>query len=164
VFTGSSRANKLWPTEYFVSVTEYIVNTYNLTPVVCGSKDDLEYVEKFIAAYGKKVINKCGQTSLTEFANILKQAKLLLSVDTGSVHIAAAMDCPVYGIFNGIHLGRFAPYPKNVSANVHAIFPDEVDKDLAKGNYGRYQFSSPFPYSAVSAEKVIATIAATFTM
>lgn len=164
VFTGSSRANKLWPTEYFAKVTEYLVSTYKMTPVACGSMDDLEYVEKFITAYGGEVINKCGQTSLSEFANILKHAKLLLSVDTGSVHIAAAMGCPVYAIFSGIHLGRFAPYPKNVSSSVYAIYPNEVDEDITAGNYRKYQFSSPFPYSSVTAEKVIASIKATFTM
>jgi len=158
VFTGSSRIEKIWPTENFISVTTYVAGNYPLIPVTCGSKSDEKFVGNFLKNYNGEVINMCGKTSLVQFANILKHANFLISIDTGAVHIAATVGCPVFGIFNGTRYGRFAPYPSYIASNFYSLFPDEVDVDIKNGNISKYTLMSPIPYSAVSAQKVIAAI------
>ena len=162
VFTGSGRKEKIWPVENFVQSANHIVKKLNLIPVVCGSKDDMPTVLNFENMYKGEMVNMCGKTSLPQFANILKHAALLLSVDTGAVHIAAAVNCIVFGIFNGTRFGRFAPYPKEISSNFYSVFPDKVEEDIKNGNIAAYEGVCEIPYSDVTAEKVIKKIDAVF--
>jgi ADP-heptose:LPS heptosyltransferase len=76
------------------------------------------------------------------------------------VHLAAAVNCPVFGVFNGTYYKRFAPYPKAISAHFFAIYPDEVDADLnnEKIPQNKFEFASDMPYSRVNAQKVIEVI------
>jgi len=90
----------------------------------------------------------------------LAQASLLLSVDTGSVHLAAAVGCPVIGIFNGSQYKRFAPYPSSMAPHFYTCYPDTIEKELADEHLVRtkYEFVINEPYANVSPEKVIKTI------
>ena len=158
VFTGASRPEKTWPADFFAEVANYVVKKYGLVPVLGGSPSDVPYVEAFLKVYKGESINLCGKTSLAEFAIVLNKARFLLSSDTGAVHIAAAVGCTVFGVFNGTRYGRFAPYPVSVAPHYHAVFPDEVENDVNNGNRHLYQGISPIPYTAIPAEKMIKTI------
>ena len=65
---------------------------------------------------------------------LLKAATFTLSVDTGSVHLAAAVGCPVIGLYSGKHYGRFAPYPKDVFDKFWVIYPDHVEQYIKEQN------------------------------
>jgi hypothetical protein len=92
--------------------------------------------------------------------SLLKDAQCLLTVDTGSVHLAAAVGCTVFGVFNGSQYGRFAPYPKEVADNVYAIYPDEVEQELKDPELvkQKYEFVVSVPYDSVKPEKMILAI------
>jgi ADP-heptose:LPS heptosyltransferase len=55
-----------------------------------------------------------GKTSLPEFVEVIRQARLLISNETSAVHIAAAVKTPSVCILGGGHFGRFLPYPEKV--------------------------------------------------
>lgn len=155
VFTGSSRADKLWPTEYFVEATKYVVQKFGWVPVLGGSPSDAPYIDNFLAVYQGEAINLCGKTSLIQFASVLQHARLLISIDTGAVHIASSVGTTVFAAFNGSRYGRFAPYPKEINPNFYAVYPDIVDEDVATGNASRHFGASSLPYSAVDVAKII---------
>ena len=94
----------------------------------------------------------------------MRNAKLLLSVDTGSVHLAAAVGCPVAGIFNGSQYKRFAPYPKDIAPAFYAVYPDAVERELSDPELVRtkYEFVVDVPYSDVTAAKVIQVVQTKF--
>ncbi|MFX5734413.1 glycosyltransferase family 9 protein, partial [Acinetobacter baumannii] len=85
------------------------------TAVVCGAANDEPYTTAFCDQYCHPFINLSGKTSLPQLLSVLRGARCLLSVDTGSVHLAAAVGCTVFGIFNGSQYKRFAPYPPAVA-------------------------------------------------
>jgi ADP-heptose:LPS heptosyltransferase len=100
------------------------------------------------------------KTSLTEFLEILAHAKCIISVDTGSVHMAAAVHCPVYAIFNGSQYGRFAPYPKELNKKFYSVYPDIVEKEIMEAPILplKYVYHSGVSYNAVPAKKLITLI------
>ena len=130
VFPGSRSASRIWPASHFIEVSNYLYCHTGLTAVVCGAKNDQEYVSGFTGIYKNPFIDLSGKTSLTELLLVLKNAECLLSVDTGSVHMASSVQCPVFGIFNGSQYGRFAPYPKVLAPYFYAVYPDNVDNDI----------------------------------
>jgi ADP-heptose:LPS heptosyltransferase len=157
VFPGSRSKARIWPTEHFIQVSNYLFENYGWTAVVCGTKGDTAYTDAFIKQYKKPVLDLTGKTSLIEMLTVFTQAECLLSVDTGSVHLAAAVGCTVFGIFNGSQYKRFAPYPKEMAANFYAVYPDDVEEELKDESLvkQKYEFVVRVPYASVKAEKVI---------
>lgn len=160
VFPGARGPEKIWPTANFIEVANYIYKITGGTAVVCGAHGDAFYTSAFIAEYKNPYIDLSAKTSLAEMLTILHKAHCLLSVDTGSVHLAAAVGCAVFGIFNGSHYKRFAPYPKEIAENFIAIYPDEIEHDLGNEEIveNKYEYLSNLPYANVSPTKVIQQI------
>lgn len=160
VFPGSRSSARIWSTDNFIRVAHFLWEQYGFTAVVCGSAGDKKYSDAFVERYDGECIDLTGKTNLLEMLGVLKNAQCLISVDTGAIHMAAAVGCRVYGIFNGSQYGRFAPYPQSVAANVFSIYPDEIEKELQQIDLVRkkYTFTVPVSYDTVSAEKLIKQI------
>ncbi len=160
VFPGSRSATRIWPAENFARVAQYLFEQYGWTAIVAGTKTDALYIDAFCNQYPNPVSNLAGKTSLPEMLSLLKNAQCLVSVDTGSVHLAAAVGCTVFGIFNGSQYKRFAPYPKEIAGNIYPIYPDDVELELQNNNLvkQKYEFVVRVPYASVKAEKVILAI------
>ncbi|MBS1563051.1 MAG: glycosyltransferase family 9 protein [Bacteroidetes bacterium] len=139
VFPGSGIPAKKWPPAAFAAVARHVKKTYGLEPVVCGGPGDREAADGFVAAYGDPIIDLTGKTSLLQFMAVLRGSRFLVSVDTGSVHLAAAVGCPVFALFSGLHYGRFAPYPAEIAPHFFPVYPDYIDKIRATpGSYDFY--------------------------
>jgi ADP-heptose:LPS heptosyltransferase len=131
VFPGSRDEIRRWPINSFCKVAGHIVDRYGLTPVVCGSKGEKDYCDQFMQAFDKPVIDLVAKTNLPQFLTVLKQAVCIISVDTGAVHLAAAVQCPVFGIFSGRYYGRFGPYPAAIAPHFYALYPDQFEQQWA---------------------------------
>jgi ADP-heptose:LPS heptosyltransferase len=160
VFPGSRNPSRIWPAENYVQVSNYLFIRYGYTAVLCGTKSDTMYTNAFAIRYTNPLLDLTGQTSLPDMLSVFKNAECLLSVDTGSVHLAAAVNCPVFGIFNGSQYGRFAPYPESMATGFHAIYPDDVEEELKDSSVvlKKYEFVVAIPYASVQPEKVISAI------
>jgi ADP-heptose:LPS heptosyltransferase len=155
VFPGSRSSARIWDTENFIEVSNYLYQKYKLTAIVCGGQGDIIYAERFIQAYSNPVINIIAKTSLPELLSIIKNAACLLSVDTGSIHLAAAVDCLALGIFNGSQYGRFSPYPKEINSKIISFYPKQVLEDINKNALSKYELISSISYNDVSPNEVI---------
>lgn len=160
VFPGSRNPARIWPAASFITVANHLHTRFGWTAVVCGGPGDKTFSEAFLQGYDHPYVDLTAKTSLPELMSVLKDAACLLSVDTGSVHLAAATGCTVFGIFNGSQYGRFAPYPKEIAENFYAVYPDEVAKEISdpKRVQEHYEYVVDIPYRNVSPEKLIQQI------
>lgn len=78
--------------------------------VALGGKEDELIGELLSQSIGEKGINACGKYSLNQSASILKQAKLVITHDTGLMHIAAAFKKHIISIW-GATVPEFGMYP-----------------------------------------------------
>jgi ADP-heptose:LPS heptosyltransferase len=83
-----------WLPDRFAEVGKHLHRHYALTPVLTGSADALPMSEQCARHLGLSAVNLVGQTSILDMAEILRHAALLVSVDTGVVHLAAAVGTP----------------------------------------------------------------------
>ncbi len=151
IFPGSGNPARKWSSVHFAEVAAFLTAKTGGTAVVCGAPGDAADAGAFTRAYTGKVIDLCGRTSLPEFMAILRAAKCLVSIDTGAVHMAAAVQCPVFGIFNGSQYGRFAPYPAAVFPYFFAIYPTVVMEDIQNGIPGnKYDLVVDIDYNFVA--------------
>lgn len=158
VFPGSNKPDRIWQSSNFKLVAEHIHKNYGFHIVICGAESDLKYAESLTQVLKIPFTDLCGKTNLKEFLEVLAYAKGILSIDTGSVHLAATVQCPVFGIFNGSQYGRFAPYPPEIFKNFFSIYSDAVEMDISNSNFEKYRYLSPVNYDEVSAKKVIDSI------
>ncbi len=94
---GAKRQQNRWPIEYFKEVADYLLQKeFNI--LLFGGADDLEIAEQI---NGGSVFNYCGKLTPLETAEMMKNCKLVISNDTGPMHLAYAVGTPIIAIFSG---------------------------------------------------------------
>jgi len=95
---------KRWPVESFIAAGVAIQQAARCRWVVFGGPSDREIAQAVSTGLGRQlagqpVINLAGQTTLRELAGALKSCRLLLTNDSGPMHLAAAVGTPVVVLF-----------------------------------------------------------------
>jgi heptosyltransferase-2 len=88
---------KRWPVERFISAAKEIQQKTNCIWLLFGGKSDAALANQIESAIGNRqsAINLAGKTSLRELMSLLKLCRVLLTNDTGPMHVAAALGTPV---------------------------------------------------------------------
>ena len=89
---------KRWPAERFITVAQEIQGRTNCRWLVLGGKGDVELAGS-IASKLSGSVNLAGRTSLRELCAVLKLSRVLLTNDTGPMHVGAALGTPVVALF-----------------------------------------------------------------
>ena len=83
-----------WPLEYFLRLADWLRRVLNLQPVFVGAD-----ANDSVPGHAADSLSVVGKTDLGELGWLLKQARLLVSRNTGTSHLAAAVGCPVVDLF-----------------------------------------------------------------
>lgn len=97
---GKLPAN-LWPAERWAELADKLIEKYNARIIIDGVGDEQEIVKDIVSKIKnkKKVINAAEKLSIEHMASLFKLGELLLSIDTGTVHVAAQVGIPMGIIF-----------------------------------------------------------------
>lgn len=101
---------KLWEAELFADLADRIMTVLNCRVVFTGSGEDRPIIEKIISGTKKNPWNLAGKTGLKELACLYDRCRVLVTTDTGPMHMAAAMGCPVVALFGPTSPLRTGPY------------------------------------------------------
>lgn len=139
IFPGAGRADKRWPPQNFARVAQYCLDHFNLPAVLMGSPADMPDAQLVMESNIPQMTDLTGKTSITDSLYILQKATAVLSVDTGSVHLAAALEKPVVALYSGKHYGRFAPYPADWTSPFTTLYSPEVLEIIARKDPQLYE-------------------------
>ncbi len=110
---GASRPVRRWPATHFVALARLLEARLGARVLLCGGGGDRAVAEEIRAALGDGAIDVCGRTSIAELGALLARADLLVTPDTGPMHMAVAVGTPVVALFFGPALpfdtGPYAP-------------------------------------------------------
>ncbi|OGT99078.1 MAG: heptosyltransferase [Geobacteraceae bacterium GWC2_48_7] len=106
LFPGASIAERRWGLERFRRLTE-LLNGLEIRVVVVGGKEDRAVGDMIVS--GGAGMNLAGQTSLVETAAIIAKSALLVSGDSGVLHIAVGVGCPTVSLFGPGRAKKWAP-------------------------------------------------------
>jgi ADP-heptose:LPS heptosyltransferase len=130
---GASTTNRQWPVARFGELA-LAMNKRGWSVIVLGSETEKTLTEAVVSHSGGTALSLAGQTSVGSLAAVLARATWLVSNDTGTIHIAAAVGTPCVGIYLGPASAKdTAPY-----GNGHYI----LEPDLA---------CAPCPYQRMCA-------------
>ena len=96
---GASNDARRLPTATFAALGDLLWEHHRLCPVLLGHKSELPLVERYRAKAERPFISLCGRTGLGELAAALTHLRLLVSNDTGTLHLAAGLGVPVLGVY-----------------------------------------------------------------
>jgi lipopolysaccharide heptosyltransferase II len=108
---GARWDNKRWPVEYFAELVRLLAAGFpDVRFAILGNDDDKPLGEMILRAEPQRSLNLCGQTSLPEMVEWLRLCKLMITNDTGPMHMAAALGKPLVALFGPTEPRRTGPY------------------------------------------------------
>lgn len=117
IFPGAMRGpSKRWPTEYFIEMAQKLQKFVNVFFLIFGSKQEVELCEIVHSGIGNNSINLAGKTTLIELAGFLKLSEVVVSNDSGGMHLASATGTKVVAIF-----GMTDPLRTGPLGNYHRV-------------------------------------------
>lgn len=107
---------KQWPQERFRELALRLVREPSLCVIIIGGKENFEKSAQY-NYLNDRIINLTGKTSLVQLAQLLKNCRLLVSGDSGPVHLASSVGTPVIALFRNDIAGktprRWGPWGAN---------------------------------------------------
>ena len=98
---------KRWPVAYYAETAQHLAGK-GFQIWLIGSGKDREVAEQIVALGNPAARNLCGSTDLQDAIALLSCANLVISNDSGLMHLAAALDRPMLAIF-GSSSPEFTP-------------------------------------------------------
>jgi heptosyltransferase-1 len=97
---GARWATKRWPVEHFVELVKRLLPALSDTRVaILGSSADTALAKRIAQVDSQRVLDLTGQTSLPEMIEWVRLCRLVITNDTGPMHVAAALGRPVVALF-----------------------------------------------------------------
>lgn len=109
IVPGARWKTKIWPPDKFGVLASFLP----FRSIIVGTDKDSKAAEEIVKISKGKAINLTGKTTLKELTGIISKAKFLITNDSGPMHIAAALNVPVFAIFGPTDPVRTGPYGTN---------------------------------------------------
>src|SRR6266566_8706738 len=90
---------KRWLPERFAETAAKISTRSSVQWILFGTKKDAEIGDRIVAAIGDHCVNRIGRTTLDQLIDELRECRLVLTNDTGTMHLASFLGVPVVAIF-----------------------------------------------------------------
>jgi len=91
VNTGGNWDLKRWPRENFSNLISQLVKEFDVKVAIPGSKKDVPRVEEIAALSKVDLVNLTGKTDLKQLVALMQRANLVISADSGPLHIAGSV-------------------------------------------------------------------------
>jgi heptosyltransferase I len=118
---GAAWPNKRWPAERFGELAQQLLERTGLPTAVLWGPDEATLAAAVVRASGGAAV-MAPQTTMVEMLTLAKAARVVVSGDTGPLHLAAAAGTPVVGLFGPTPPQRNGPWdPNDVTVSAHGL-------------------------------------------
>lgn len=118
IVPGARWETKRWYPERFGELSSML----SLKSLVVGGESDADIADIVVRNSDGNAISAAGKTTLKELIEIIKNARFVVTNDSGPMHIAAALNVPVFAIFGSTNPVRTGPYGR-----LHVIIRKELE-------------------------------------
>lgn len=110
VLPGARWDSKLWPADRFAGLIDLMHQRGIPRVVLLGAASERALADQIRVHCRSHPISLVGQTNLRELACLISQAALVVCLDSGPMHIAAALDKPTIALFGSTDPARTGPW------------------------------------------------------
>jgi len=113
--TSSLSLNRSWPLTNFANLIAKMADAYGTRIILIGGKGDIRRVEEMVALLGthQKAVNLAGKTSITQLLALMEQIDLVITNDSGPLHLAVMMGLPTISFFGPESPLQYGPQGAN---------------------------------------------------
>ncbi|MFC1657945.1 lipopolysaccharide heptosyltransferase II [Candidatus Omnitrophota bacterium] len=108
---GANWFPKRWPPENFAELVKRLKSGFRLNVAITGAEKDRELSGKIIEQSGADILDFTGQTTFGQLGALMQRADIVISADSGPMHIAAAVGKKVIALFGPTSAKLTGPYP-----------------------------------------------------
>ena len=101
---------KLWDNLKFATLADRLIKQVNADVIFTGGQEDREAIEYIISNMKIRAANLAGKTDLKTLAALYEKTSIVVSTDTGPMHMAAAVGTPVVALFGPTAPWRTGPF------------------------------------------------------
>jgi lipopolysaccharide heptosyltransferase II len=129
---GSSLEGRRWPVQSFASLADMLIKNLNARILIFGVESENEVAEDIVSMVQNKdkITNLAGKTNLNQLSGLLEKCSYLVTNDTGTMHLAAALGTKIVGLF----FAHAHPYETAPFSPGHLIFQARIS--CAPCSYG----------------------------
>lgn len=119
---------KLWPKEHFADLIGRLVELYGVNIVISGTPKDLSCAQEIAGLSSYKPVILCGMTTLKQLGVLFQKSDLVVSADSGPLHIALAVKAKVIALFGPTSPGITGPlglgdYSALLNKDISCVIP-----------------------------------------
>jgi len=122
IHTGARKPLKKWSKDRFALICQWIYETYKFDIVFAGDTSEEHEISAIQTILAFKTYSIAGRLNLSDFAALVKMAKLYLGNDSGPLSIASISGTPSIGLYGPGVPVVFYPYGKKTDY-IHHIMP-----------------------------------------
>ncbi|MCD4780503.1 MAG: lipopolysaccharide heptosyltransferase II [Candidatus Omnitrophica bacterium] len=90
---------KRWPVEQWRKLLQRVIARTDIRVIISGAEKDKVLSDQLISGQGSQVIDLTGQTSLSELMALFERSDLLVTADSGPMHIGHSVGTAVLALF-----------------------------------------------------------------
>lgn len=113
---------KRWLPERFIAAATQIAEKHDMIWVVVGGPNDAELCRPIAEGIGSNVLNLTGKTTLRQLCAVLARCRVLLTNDSGAMHVGYAVGTRVVAIFGSTEPAATGPVGEG-----HVVVRNKVD-------------------------------------
>ncbi len=141
---GATKPANRWSAKGFACLAMAVKKQFNLLSVLTGGKEDISLSKTIMADCGQEALNLVGKTSLEQLIEIMNKAKIVVTCDTGPMHLAVALGKEVVALFGPSDSRRTGPFRGKV-----------IQKDVDCSPCNQRNCDNPVCMNAITDEDVI---------
>ena len=107
---GGNWRLKRWPLDKFALLSDKLIEKYRAKIIITGAESDVKLAQELVDKMKHMPIIASGRTNLKELGALFKFSDLVISADTGPMHIAICMQTPVVALFGPTSAKITGPY------------------------------------------------------
>lgn len=119
---GAQDNYKIWPIKNFIKLASKLCKEHKKFKFVLlgATKNEIRLAEEFCDGLNnpESVVNICGKSKIDELPPIVNEIDLLVTNDTGTMHLAIALGIKTISLFGPTNLNEFGPYQ---DYNMHRV-------------------------------------------
>ena len=104
-----------WPADRFAGLMDHMVEEYGIRPILTGTVEEEEYIHHVLSIMRnpERPVSLAGKLDFYALAGLLAEANLVITNDTGPLHLSAVMNTPVMAFYGPDTPVRYAPLVEN---------------------------------------------------
>jgi len=137
---GARSHIKRWTAEGFAALADRLIADAGVSVIFCGEPEEEVVVEEVLTSMHRPAHNAVGLTTIRQAGALMQRAKLVITNDSASLHLASAVNVPTVAIFGPTDANKYGPTATRSRTIRRQLFCSPCEQALCRFNHECMRF------------------------